>query len=147
MMFQPWKNTTAIHILQISQEVNAICWLIEYNMRSTFLEISYTKYGGETIHKPFSKNSKFSISLDLGFYNVYFYCMSSWGLSKYFRKSCRFHAFTSLKAFLKNKRNLELVSLASFLHNFWKKIFLLLYSINWPYFNCWLSLLHEIFIN
>ena len=38
--------------------------LIEHNMRNIFLEKSYTKYGGETILKPFSKNSKLSISLD-----------------------------------------------------------------------------------
>ena len=38
--------------------------LIEYNMRNIFLEKSYTECGGETILRLFSKNSKFSISLD-----------------------------------------------------------------------------------
>ena len=38
--------------------------LIEYNMRNTVLEKSYTKYGGESVPKPFSKNSKMNISLD-----------------------------------------------------------------------------------
>ena len=38
--------------------------LIEYNMRNIFLEKSYTKCGGETIPRLFSKNSKLSISLD-----------------------------------------------------------------------------------
>ena len=38
--------------------------LIEHNMRNIFLEKSYTKYGGETILRPFSKNSKLIISLD-----------------------------------------------------------------------------------
>ena len=38
--------------------------LIEYNMRNIFLEKSYTKCGGETIPRPFSKKSKLSISLD-----------------------------------------------------------------------------------
>ena len=38
--------------------------LIEYNMRNIFLEKSYTKYGGETIPRPFSKKSELSISLD-----------------------------------------------------------------------------------
>ena len=37
--------------------------LIEYNMRNTFLGKSYTKCGGETIPRPFSKISKLSISL------------------------------------------------------------------------------------
>ena len=38
--------------------------LIECNMRNIFLEKSYTKCGGETIPRPFSKKSKLSISLD-----------------------------------------------------------------------------------
>ena len=38
--------------------------LIEYNMRNVFLEKSYTKCGGETIPRPFSKKSKLSIFLD-----------------------------------------------------------------------------------
>ena len=38
--------------------------LIEYNLRNIFLEKSYTKCGGETIPRPFSKKSKLSISLD-----------------------------------------------------------------------------------
>ena len=38
--------------------------LIEYNMRNIFLEKSYTKIGGETIPRPFSKNSKLNISQD-----------------------------------------------------------------------------------
>ena len=37
--------------------------LIEYNSK-IFLEKSYTKRGGETIPRSFSKNTKFSISLD-----------------------------------------------------------------------------------
>ena len=38
--------------------------LVEYNSRNIFLEKSYTKCDGETIPRPFSKKSKFSISLD-----------------------------------------------------------------------------------
>ena len=38
--------------------------LIEYNMKDVFLEKSYTKCGGETIPRPFSKKSKLSVSLD-----------------------------------------------------------------------------------
>ena len=37
--------------------------LIKYNMRNTFVEKSYTKSGGKTILRPFSKKSKLSISL------------------------------------------------------------------------------------
>ena len=38
--------------------------LIEYNMRNIFVEKSYTKCGGETVPRPFSKKSKLSIFLD-----------------------------------------------------------------------------------
>ena len=38
--------------------------LIEYNLRNTFFENSYTKCGGEIITRPLFKNSKLSISLD-----------------------------------------------------------------------------------
>ena len=38
--------------------------LKEDNMGNIFLEKSYTKRGGETIPRPFSKKSKLSISLD-----------------------------------------------------------------------------------
>ena len=38
--------------------------LIEYNMRKIFPGKSYTKCGGETIPRAFSKKSKLSISLD-----------------------------------------------------------------------------------
>ena len=37
--------------------------LIEYNMRSFFLEKSYTKCGGETIPRPFSGKLRLRISL------------------------------------------------------------------------------------
>ena len=38
--------------------------LIEYNFRNIFLEKSYTKYGRETIPRPFFKKSKLSVYLD-----------------------------------------------------------------------------------
>ena len=37
--------------------------LIEYNIRSIFVEKSYANCGGETILRPFSKKSKLIISL------------------------------------------------------------------------------------
>ena len=36
--------------------------LIEHNMRNIFIEISYTRYGGETTPRPFSGKSNLSIS-------------------------------------------------------------------------------------
>ena len=38
--------------------------VIEYNMKNIFLEKLYTKCGGQTILRLFSKKLKFSISLD-----------------------------------------------------------------------------------
>ena len=38
--------------------------LIKYNLRNIFLEKLYTKCGGETIPRPFFKESKWSLSLD-----------------------------------------------------------------------------------
>ena len=40
------------------------CQIIEYNIRIIFLEKSYTKCGGDTASRQFSKKSKLSISLD-----------------------------------------------------------------------------------
>ena len=47
----------------------------------------------------------------------------------------------------KKKRDLELFSLPHFSHNFWRKIFFLLYTINWPGYIVWLPLLYEILGN
>ena len=69
MKSQTGKQKTAIHILpnilrNKGNQTMKFGQLIEYNMRNIFLEKSYTKYGGETIPRPFSKKSKLSISLD-----------------------------------------------------------------------------------
>ena len=69
MTSQPGKQTIAIPILpSISRnkgnQTLKFGQLIEYNRRNTFVEKSYTKYGGETIPRPFSKKSKLSASLD-----------------------------------------------------------------------------------
>ena len=66
MTSQPGKRIIAIHLLHNTQEVQTmkLGQLIEYNLRNIFLEKSYTKCGGETIPRPFSKKSKLSISVD-----------------------------------------------------------------------------------
>ena len=38
--------------------------LIEFDMRNNFLEISYTKCGGEISPRPFYEKLKLSVSLD-----------------------------------------------------------------------------------
>ena len=69
MTSQTEKQTIAIHILpNISRsegkQTMKLGMLLEYNMRNIFLEKSYTKCRGETVHRPFSKRSKLSISQD-----------------------------------------------------------------------------------
>ena len=56
----------------------------EYNFRKISLEKSYTKCGGGTIPRPFSKESKLSISLDQCFQVLYivFSLFPKLGLSK-----------------------------------------------------------------
>ena len=69
MTSQPGLQTIAIHILPniVRSEGNQTMkfgQLIEYNMRSIFVEKSYTKCAGETFPRPLSKISKFSRSLN-----------------------------------------------------------------------------------
>ena len=63
------SQTITIHILtNISRskgnQVTKFGQLIKYNMKNIFLEKSYTKCGGDTIPRPFSKKSKLTISLN-----------------------------------------------------------------------------------
>ena len=69
MTLQPGKQTIATYILpHISRnkdnQTMKLGQLIEYNMRNIFGEKSNPKCGRETIPRPFSKNSKLSMSLD-----------------------------------------------------------------------------------
>ena len=63
------SKTIATHILTNvsrtkSNQTMKFGPVIEHNKRKIFLEKSYTKCGGETNSKPFSKRSELSISLD-----------------------------------------------------------------------------------
>ena len=65
----PGQQTIVIHILpNISRskgnQTMKFGQLIECNMRNIFLEKWYTKCGGETSPRPFSKKLKLSLSLD-----------------------------------------------------------------------------------
>ena len=68
MTSKPGSQTIAIQLINISRrkdnQTMKCGQLIEYNMRKIFLQKSYTKRGGETITRHYSKKSKFSISLD-----------------------------------------------------------------------------------
>ena len=45
------------------------------------------------------------------------------------------------------EKGLGIVSLPHFVYDFSRKVFLILYSINWPNFIAWLPLLLEILVN
>ena len=91
MTWQPGYQTIAIQILSnISR--SKYNWtlkfgqLIEYNMRNIFVQKSYTKCGGETIPRSFSKNIEIeyiSGSITLNFNTVCFFFMLIKGISKY----------------------------------------------------------------
>ena len=119
-------------------------------MKIIFLEKSYIKCGGETIHRPYSKKWKLSISLEK-YSNVlcsFFIVCPSQGLSKYVKIKLQTTCFYFISSFLKKtKRGLELFPLPHFLQDFWRRIFLKLYSINWPDLIVWLSFFHEILGN
>ena len=90
LMSPTGKQAIAIHILpnfSRSKDNQAMKFsqLIEFNVKNIFLEKSCTKCGGETIPKPLLR-----ISLDYSLFLL--------------RRSCRPLAFTSYKAFLRNKR-------------------------------------------
>ena len=98
---------------------------------------------------PFLKNENWAYLRinSLKYYTVCFYCTASWGLSKYIETKLQTTCFHIIKLFRKIKRSLELVFLLYFPHNFWRKIFLLLYFINWPNFIVWFPLHCEILDN
>ena len=76
--------------------------LIEYSMRNTFLEKSYTKCGGETIHRLFSK--KYLWINSLKFYTLYFYCVPSWGLREYIETKLQHTCFYLVENFSKKQK-------------------------------------------
>ena len=58
-------SSTGQQIITIQILSNILkCKLIKCNMRKSFLEKSYTNFGGETIERPFTKKLKLSISLN-----------------------------------------------------------------------------------
>ena len=84
----------------------------------------------------------------LKIYTVYFYSLPSWGLLKHTETKLQNIFFLPhIKLFWKIKRGQGLVFLPHFPDNFWRKIFLLSYYINWPSFIVWLALLREIMGN
>ena len=114
-------------------------------MRNYLLEKSCTICGGETSSKPFFKNliiflhQKFLVCLC---------CISKSRTTKINWNQGPDHLLlTHIIPFWKTKGVLQLVSLPHALHHFWRKLLIKVYSINWPNFIAWLSLLLEILGN
>ena len=119
-------------------------------MINIFLEKSCAKCGGETIARPSSKNRKLDIfPIDgLKFYTCCFYFMPNWRLFKYIDVKLQTFCFCLILSLKKKKKGgLELFSLSHFLHDFWRKTFILLCFINCPNFIAWLPFLCEILGN
>ena len=93
------------------------------------------------------KIEHFSRSMVQSFIQLLFIPCQVESYLKVLKLNCWQLALTSYNAFLKKQRGLELVSLPHFLHDFWRTIIILLYSINWPSFIVWLPLLREILSN
>ena len=85
MTSRPGKQTIVIHVLpnifrNKGNQAMKFGQLRKYNMKNIFVEIPYTKRGGETSPRPFSERLKWSISLDQQseFLFSSFYCISKW---------------------------------------------------------------------
>ena len=104
--------------------------LLEFRMQNIFLEKSYTKCGGETSPKPFSKKSKLSLSRNQqskALHSLFLFYVQVEGYRNIFKSRCRPLAFTSHKAFFKKKtlRGPEPVYLPHFLQYISIKILLM----------------------
>ena len=124
--------------------------LIECNMRNIFPEKPYTKCGEEVSLRPFYKKSKFSIPLDQ-LSEMLWRLFLLYGQVDVYQNILKLRwwplAFTLCKVFLKHKKRSRTSLPTSFLHGFWRKIFLKLYFRNWTNFIGWLPLHLEILGN
>ena len=124
--------------------------LIECNMRNIFPEKPYTKCGEEVSPRLFYKKSKFSIPLDQ-LSEMLWRLFLLYGQVDVYQNILKLRwwplAFTLCKVFLKHKKRSRTSLPTSFLHGFWRKIFLTLYFRNWTNFTGWLPLHLEILGN
>ena len=143
MISQTKKQTIATHILpNISRSKD--------NQIMKFGQlVEYKNAEDKLFSDPFleSQTSAYLWINSLKFFTVFLNFIPSWGLSKYIETKLQTTCFHLILNYSRNKRGLELVSLSRFLHDFWRKIFPWLYSINWPNFIVKLLLLSEILGN
>ena len=135
--------------------------LKEYNTRNIFLEKSYTKCGGKLFRGPFLKNQNWVylwIS-NLKSYIAFFILCEVEAYRYILKLSCEDHLLLPhIKHFEERKRGLELVSLSHFLHDFWRKVFHIIFHLlinhslvaftSWDigrymYRSCWLTRLRR----
>ena len=128
-------NTHIDQHLKKSNKRKKFGQLIQYSMKNTFLETSYTKCSGETTPRPFSKKSKLIISLDRS--SKVLQSTPIWGLSKCIENKLKTTCFYLIYCLFKKQRHLELASLPHFLHVILEKIFFLVHSITWSKFIAW----------
>ena len=114
---------------------------IECNMRNNFLEKLYTKCGGETIPRPFSKNRNWAYLWIncVTLYAVFFIVCQVEGYKNILKLSSKQLAFTSYKDFLKNKRRSGTSFPASFPAWFLKKFISLAICYSLTKFHCLLA--------
>ena len=116
-------------------------------MRNISLEISYPRCNGKASPRPILLKSKLSMSLDQQPENLHSLFLLNVQVEVYqitLKLWCWPLAFTLYKAFLKRKRGLKLISLSRFLYDFWRKLFFMIYAINWANFSVWLPSLLQI---
>ena len=148
MTSQPGKRTIALYTLpNISRskhnQTMKLGQLIEYNMINIFLKTSYTKYGRETIPRLFSKKLKLSTSLNQKskvLYILFLRYAKLRTIKIYWNQIADHLLLPHMKLFKKQKRSRTSLPTSVFVW-FLKKIFILLYSINWQNFIVWLPLL------
>ena len=119
--------------------------LIGYHLRNIQPEVSYTKFGGETIPRPFFKKSKLTISLDqqlkvsysLFLLNGDYQIILLKGYQIILKRSCGPLAFTSYRTFLKNKKEV------------WKQSPCLIFCMIFKekYFSCYILLTDQILLS
>ena len=124
--------------------------LIDYNMRNIFFKDHTQNLVQKLVPDPFLKNENWAYLWVnwLKLQTFYFCYMPYWGPSKQIETILNTICIYLIWSFFKKpKRGLGLVSLAYFLHIFWRKMFLLMCSINWPIFTVKLALFFEILCN
>ena len=95
--------------------------LIQHDMRNIFVDKSYTKCVGETIPRPLSRKSKFSISLDQEFKvlnSLLPLYANLRGIEIWSNQAANHLLLPNVKLFKKIKSSHELVFLPHFQHDF-----------------------------